>query len=308
LFPELRNSEINISMMAERRSSLEYVPPNAEAESGSGFSSLIHSTAVVKQSSVIRPTPLSKIESQTNLNLPPTNWLKDNPSSKGFNQTQDLHSGFTSFRIANDFVDCLADVDVVSDGENIKKILKIPYSNAPVSMVVHRVGKTLLIDDFDISKFILRRSATEWEWIRKFFHEIVLQQIDKPENAVVRKDGSSSALQERNLMSKFLYRSLQTSLDAEACSSRESTDIKSLSLETLALPQLPDPSLDQVPNFMNTEKFVRNYLWTFEDIRMMIGSNMPIFGDQDHPCVSLRLRDMKKPINILTALCRNTSY
>lgn len=83
LFPELRNSEINISMMAERRSSLEYVPPNAEAESGSGFSSLIHSTAVVKQSSVIRPTPLSKIESQTNLNLPPTNWLKDNPSSKG---------------------------------------------------------------------------------------------------------------------------------------------------------------------------------------------------------------------------------
>ena len=97
----------------------------------------------------------------------------------GFNQTQDLHSGFTSFRIANDFVDCLADVDVVSDGENIKKILKIPYSNAPVSMVVHRVGKTLLIDDFDISKFILRRSATEWEWIRKFFHEIVLQQIDK---------------------------------------------------------------------------------------------------------------------------------
>ena len=124
----------------------------------------------------------------------------------------------------------------------------------------------------------------------------------QPENAVVRKDGSSSALQERNLMSKFLYRSLQTSLDAEACSSRESTDIKSLSLETLALPQLPDPSLDQVPNFMNTEKFVRNYLWTFEDIRMMIGSNMPIFGDQDHPCVSLRLRDMKKPINILTGM------
>ena len=79
LFPESRNSEINISMMAERRSSLEYVPPNAEP----GFSSSIHSTAVVKQSSVIRPTPLSKIESQTNLNLPPTNWLKDNPSSKG---------------------------------------------------------------------------------------------------------------------------------------------------------------------------------------------------------------------------------
>lgn len=80
-FPESLNPEINISMMAERRSSLEYAPHIAEA--GRGVSSLIHSTAVVKQSSVIRPTPLSKIEKQTNLNLPPTNWLKDNPSSKG---------------------------------------------------------------------------------------------------------------------------------------------------------------------------------------------------------------------------------
>ena len=81
--------------------------------------------------------------------------------------------------MANDFVECLADVDVVSDGENIKKLLKIPYSKAPVSMVVHRVGKTLLLDDFDIHRYLLRRSASEWEWIRKFFHEIILQQIDK---------------------------------------------------------------------------------------------------------------------------------
>jgi hypothetical protein len=35
---------------------------------------------------------------------------------------------------------------------------------------------------------------------------------------------------------------------------------------------------------------------------MLIGSNLPIFGDEEHPCVSLRLRDMKKPINVLTGL------
>jgi len=35
---------------------------------------------------------------------------------------------------------------------------------------------------------------------------------------------------------------------------------------------------------------------------MLIGSNMPIFGDREHPCVSLRLRDMKKPINVLTGM------
>lgn len=36
--------------------------------------------------------------------------------------------------------------------------------------------------------------------------------------------------------------------------------------------------------------FVRNILWTFEDIHMLVGSNMPIFGGGRYPAVSLRLR------------------
>ena len=168
-------SEIKIDHLTERRSSLELSPRVSPA-------SAVQSTAVVKFSSLSEPSPVSplaKLAEQTNLNLPPSNWLKDEPSSKGFVPSPNLHSGFTSFRMANDFVDCLADVDVVSDGENIKKLLKIPYSKAPISMVVHRVGKTLLLDDFDIHRYLLRRSASEWEWIRKFFYEIVLSQIDK---------------------------------------------------------------------------------------------------------------------------------
>jgi len=203
--------------------------------------------------------------------------------------------------MANDFVDCLSDVDVVSDGENIKKLLKIPYSKTPISMVVHRVGKTLLLDDFDIHRYLLRRSASQWEWIRKFFTETVLQQIDKKEleGSVIRKNASSSALQERNLVSKFLYRTLQNSLEEELKHEEQKSEISSLSLENL--PLLPEPETDNLPNF-NAEKFARNLLWTFEDIRMLIGSNMPIFGDAEHPCVSLRLRDMNKPINILTGM------
>ena len=171
-------SEINIDLLTERRSSLDLSSPRVSSASS------VQSTAVVKFSSLSESdpssvSPLARLAEQTNLNLPPSNWLKDEPSSKGFVPSPNLHSGFTSFRMANDFVDCLADVDVVSDGENIKKLLKIPYSKAPISMVVHRVGKTLLLDDFDIHRYLLRRSASEWEWIRKFFYEIVLSQIDK---------------------------------------------------------------------------------------------------------------------------------
>ena len=118
----------------------------------------------------------------------------------------------------------------------------------------------------------------------------------------MKKDGSSSALQERNLVSKFLYRTLQKSLDDQSGGDDlKNSEVKCLSLTSL--PQLPEPQLENIPHLgsaSSADAFVRNYLWTFEDIRMLIGSNMPIFGDADHPCVSLRLRDMKKPINILT--------
>ena len=123
--------------------------------------------------------------------------------------------------MANDFLDTLSDVDVVSDGENIKKLLKIPYSKTPVSMVVHRVGKTLLLDDFDVHRYLMRRSASEWEWIRKFFTKTILQETG---GAVVRKNASNSALQERNLVSKFLYRSLENSLEGELQEKRDEED------------------------------------------------------------------------------------
>lgn len=43
-------------------------------------------------------------------------------------------------------------------------------------------------------------------------------------------------------------------------------------------------------------------MWTFENIQMLVGTDMPIFGGQTHPCISLRLRDMAKPINVLTGI------
>ena len=68
--------------------------------------------------------------------------------------------------------------------QNIKKLLKIPYSKNNVSMMVHRVGDTLLLDDFDIHKHLLRKQETDWEWMRKFFYETVMESV-RAENAKV---------------------------------------------------------------------------------------------------------------------------
>lgn len=101
--------------------------------------------------------------------------------------------------MAYDFIDCIGDdVDVVSDSEvgsafpypflsnlflkygygqnfffvcflqNIKKLLKIPYSKSHVSMAVHRVGRTLLLDELDTQELLRRSSQVQGDMFYLF--------------------------------------------------------------------------------------------------------------------------------------------
>jgi len=123
----------------------------------------------------------------------------------------------------------------------------------------------------------------------------------------------SSFWQERNLISKFLYRSLEAATNFEGDAGRQKDDVSTLSPASVVvlplLPPLPEPPEEPnaPPSSSSTSnpgrrEFARNLLWNFEDIRMLIGSDMPIFGDADHPSISLRLHDAEKPIHILTGL------
>lgn len=44
-------------------------------------------------------------------------------------------------------------------------------------MMVHCIEKTLLIDEFDVHKYLLRTAESDWEWLRKFFYEHILQTL-----------------------------------------------------------------------------------------------------------------------------------
>ena len=93
-------------------------------------------------------TSFCKLNVETNLNPPPSNWLMSGARGQvppgvdqlaGFDPSN--HStGFSSFRMASHFLECLGldkfGVDVVSDAENIKKLLRMPYSKNAVSMVI----------------------------------------------------------------------------------------------------------------------------------------------------------------------------
>ncbi|XP_017889932.1 erythroid differentiation-related factor 1 [Ceratina calcarata] len=256
----------------------------------------VKSTAVVKYSAVQTPATYAQLQCNTDLNLPPSNWLSSSAESYGLQSVWSQTSGFSSFRMAHMFPDCVGEVDVVSDAENIKKLLKLPYNHGVISMVVHRIENTLLLDDFDIHKYLLRQAENDWEWLKKFFYENIFQNLGDKEKCLFHKTNNRNTLQQRNLVSKFLYHSIVVADNKEEQTKPE-LPVKSLE------PCLPEPSQEEkVPDPNYNHNFARNILWTFENIQMLIGTDMPIFGGQTHPCISLRLRDMTKPINVLTGI------
>uniref|UniRef100_A0A8C1GBJ5 Erythroid differentiation regulatory factor 1 n=1 Tax=Cyprinus carpio TaxID=7962 RepID=A0A8C1GBJ5_CYPCA len=275
---------------------------------------------------------------KTDLKLPPANWLREN-TQLGTAGTTVLGSSrkskpFSSFGMAYDFIDCIGDdVDVVSDSENIKKLLKIPYSKSHVSMAVHRVGSTLLLDELDIQELFMRSSQTgDWTWLKEFYQRLIDQKWQ-------RKKKSKEHWNEKAILSKFLYYSINSDgtavpvpsdteqaaeegcgTAAEGSSWPATFNSSTAESEESAIPKEVDtyalghvssvPKEQNLPTLFNEGEnsqdlrndFVRNILWTFEDIHMLVGSNMPIFGGGRYPAVSLRLRDNNKPINVLTGI------
>lgn len=273
----------------------------------------VNSDVIVKQSTVMC-AKFSKLECNTNLHLPPSNWLTNDGNSYGLRSCLSPSKGFSSFRMAHMFPDCLCEIDVVSTAENIKNLLKLPYSpKSTISMIVHRIEDTLLLDDFDLYKFLLQQADDDWKWLRKF---IVENLSPKDKSMLLKNYCSKENFDQKNLLSKFLYHSFkpadpandQPSDEASTDNSPilqsdgERTDNSTILQEIRSGPLLPEPSVEENIPKSGDHVFNRNVVWTFEDIRMLIGTDMPIFGGQTQPCISLKLRDMSKPINILTGI------
>lgn len=288
---------------------------------------MVKSVAIVKHQVVQMPADFARLQCNTDLNIPPTNWLNSSINAYGLQQALSQSTGFSrcfilvrcilgnlhsfselssSFCMAHLFPDCVGEVDVVANAENIKRLLKLPYApNSPISMMVHRIGNTLLIDEFDVQKYLLQQEDDEWKWLRSFIYETILSRLSDPERKTfVKSSQRPEASHQRSLLSKFLYHSLSRSDETPSQAEfTESDDFEYPKLR-LAGPVLPEPSIEEnLPDPEHTKHtYNRNVVWTFEDIRMLIGTDMAIFGGNSRPCISLRLRDMRQPINVLTGI------
>ncbi|XP_053168816.1 erythroid differentiation-related factor 1 isoform X3 [Hemicordylus capensis] len=272
----------------------------------------VKSSAVVKYSSAPPQAAFARLQEKTDLKLPPANWLRESaklgPAGATILGNNKKSKPFSSFGMAYDFIDSIGnDVDVVSDSENIKKLLKIPYSKSHVSMAVHRIGRTLLLDDLDIQELFMRSSQTgDWTWLKEFYQRLIDQKWQ-------RKKKSKEHWYQKAILSKFLYYSINGDGAAQPVTTPEEQHQEETAQdETDEAGRVSWPAPFEMPSSLSEDSgasnqglkndFVRNILWTFEDIHMLVGSNMPIFGGGRYPAVSLRLRDNNKPINVLTGI------
>ncbi|XP_019864437.1 PREDICTED: erythroid differentiation-related factor 1-like isoform X1 [Amphimedon queenslandica] len=253
---------------------------------------------------ILEPLPLlSPVKQNVDLNLAPPNWLRGSGAGRyfyktlfsQFNKTSDRntsHVNPSSIILASHYSHLVGGVvDVIADTKSVKKLLTMPYNKSNVSMSVHRIGRTLLIDELYTDT-----SLREFEKLSSVG--------ELPKVPLVKKDPVS--VRHRSMYSKLLYYS--------------TPDDDSESLPILPAPEhlltLPDPVKGAAPNIDEElsdifpcvppdplpQPFHLNVEWTVNDIRMLLGSDLPIFGKEGKPAISLKLRDMDKPITVLTGL------
>uniref|UniRef100_A0A914WIX2 Erythroid differentiation-related factor 1 n=1 Tax=Plectus sambesii TaxID=2011161 RepID=A0A914WIX2_9BILA len=268
----------------------------------------IKSTAVVAYSNSSR-TPLQALELATNTNInvpPPSAWLRGSFSPRMTFSKRSKTDPFDSIVTSNKYVDCVGAVDVITEAESVKELLKLPYNNdQPLSMMVHRVGRTLLLDKFDMYRNLSKSNMKCWDWIKEFMADAE----QHGDNYEVTTSKNSPAILyremvEEHMLSNFLIHSTEGLDDVDDDSLPEILDNDGGQLVPInGEVCVPDPLDGDIESSVSSSpsKGYAN-LWTFEDIQMLIGVDMPIFGCGKHPCVSLKLHDMKRPISVLTGL------
>ncbi|UJR21959.1 hypothetical protein I4U23_025027 [Adineta vaga] len=285
----------------------------AESSSSSSSSALPSSSLVsINSSSTLPLFKCTFLDKDTDLNEIPA-WNNDIGIllSYWLQQRANHDDIFGSFRSANAHIDSLGEVDVITDAEHIKKLLKMSFNkHSQISMIVHRLGRTILLDEFDVHSHLLRLEKNDWTWFRDFFLDTILRNISVKH--FYKKNKTRDELIRKDRLVRFLCQSVElpelSRSNADNDESQPSSTTNDITAATI-LQQIKDivNANNQVEDntdhtTSNSSPFQRTVNWTFENMKMLIGSDLPIFGDEQHPAVSLRLREMDKPINVLTGI------
>ncbi|XWS21909.1 hypothetical protein CRYUN_Cryun30bG0096400 [Craigia yunnanensis] len=146
------------------------------------------------------------------------------------------------------------EIDVITPADILKQIFKIPYSKARLSIAVHRVGQTLVLQD----SFVLRGGETS---------NFVAENDD-----IARKERFEHC-------SEYSKKATHVG-EKPRCSVQES----------------------EKHTRVGNNGFLRVLYWQFHHFRMLLGSDLLLFSNENYAAVSLHLWDVTRQVTPLTWL------
>ncbi|URE11040.1 hypothetical protein MUK42_24487 [Musa troglodytarum] len=232
------------------------------------------------------------------------------------------------------------EIDVVAPADILKQIFKIPYSKAQLSVAVHRIGDTLILNtgpDFEEGEKVYRRQSNQSRnsdpsiFLNFAMHSVRAEACDCPPSHMPSSmEQSSSTI----LPGHFGHREVpfvsstnthvgkSQFLDQTSSGTRKPSqgnqdtyfwgtkqnkqknkrsDPIEKSSQVGEKPRFPMQESDKFKRLGNNG-FLRVLFWQFHNFRMLLGSDLLLFSNEKYVAVSLHLWDVSRQVTPLTWL------
>ncbi|EQC30007.1 hypothetical protein SDRG_12287 [Saprolegnia diclina VS20] len=219
----------------------------------------------------------------------------------------------------------MPDVHFLGPAESIKTLFKLPYSRSRVSLAIHRVGNTLVVDG-DVDETDLPKGFDECNEVLRIGHSTPLLEQDPalfenfiyqstlalpPPEADDDEFAPAVSLEPKAKPSKAKLSAKEKKRRAKR--KKQAQQQQHPSLSPLHRPPWDDDATEEddttssyasssspLPNVVPA--FQRILKWKFHDMQMLLGSDVQLFSNKEHPSVSLKLHDADQDLSLCTVL------
>ncbi|KAK4781336.1 hypothetical protein SAY87_017442 [Trapa incisa] len=221
------------------------------------------------------------------------------------------------------------DIDVIAPTDILKQIFKMPYSEARLSIAVHRIGQTLVLNtgpDMEEGEKLIRRHSNQSKcadqtmFLNFAMHSVRMEACDCPPShksassnyqpkSSVPPDGDVSHLagqpngQNEQLKPCSDYTHIKQD-DFFWGTKMNNGGKRDTVQKTSQIGEKARCSLQESEwhKRVGSDGFLRVLFWQFHNIRMLLGSDLLLFSNEKYVAVSLHLWDVARQVTPLTWL------
>ncbi|KAI4366815.1 hypothetical protein MLD38_022638 [Melastoma candidum] len=224
------------------------------------------------------------------------------------------------------------EVDVIGPADMLKQIFKMPYSKARLSIVVHRIGRTLVLNsgpDLEEGEELIKRHggqskrADQSLFLNFAMHSVRVEACDCPpmnDSGWSKEQGASSVLpgsgaspiagQHENCTANEQLRpsSDHPNIQEDGFLLRQQTGKRNKRQDAVKRASPVGEKTRSITQEsernrrLGNEGFMRVLFWQFHNFRMLLGSDLLLFSNEKHIAVSLHLWDVARQVTPLTWL------